>query len=81
MAKIETMIGKGGYTLFLVDGKAVLAYQKIDNKHVLIPSEAPAGILKDAAQASRAIITILKHRDGDVVEFVNCPNNPFQLSV
>jgi hypothetical protein len=71
MSRIEADISPSGYTLFTVGGKPVLAYQKIDRKHVLIPNGRPSGMIQDADQASRAILTILKEMGGNVHEFVH----------
>jgi hypothetical protein len=76
---IEATVDERGYTLFRVDGKNVLGYQKVEKGHYLIPAEEPAQSYTSPGQASKAICSTLKRLGGDVSEFLRRPNNPFQL--
>jgi len=77
--KIEVTITEKGYTLFTINDRAVLAYQKVDGVHHLIPTERPSRSFTDPLECSMAIRTVLKEEGGDVHEFGFRPDNPFQF--
>lgn len=77
--RIDVVIHERGYTTFTVDGRRVLAYQSFDGQHYLIPTERPAQTLSDPLEATKHITRILREEGGDVTEFINRPNNPFQF--